>query len=69
MAYGKGTKCSLTNYLIIGLLPWLEIQFFYNELLSNMKMIIDAAAGEALMSQNLEEAYELLDEMSSNNYQ
>jgi len=29
--------------------PWLEIQFFYNGLKSNTKIIIDAAAGEALI--------------------
>ena len=31
-------------------------------------MIIDVVAGGALMSKNLEEARELLDEMSSNHY-
>ena len=48
---------------------WLEIQFFYNGLHPNIKMIIDATAGGALMSKNLEEARELLDEMLSNHYQ
>ena len=46
-----------------GLPPWLEIMFFYNELHPNTKMIINAAAGGALMSKNLEEARELLDEI------
>ena len=49
--------------------PWLEIQFFYSGLQPNAKMIIDVAANGALMSKNLEEARELLDEMSSNHYQ
>jgi len=48
--------------------PMLEIQFFYNGLQPNRKMIINAAAGGALMSKNLEEARELIDEMSSNYY-
>jgi len=30
--------------------PWFEIQFFYSGLQSNIKMIIDAAAGRALVS-------------------
>ena len=52
-----------------GLPSWLEIQFFYNRLYPNTKMIIDAAAGGALMNKNLEEARELRDEMSTNHYQ
>ena len=52
-----------------GLPPLLEIQFFYNGLQSNTKMIIDDIAGEALISKNLEEAHKLLDEMLSNHYQ
>lgn len=42
---------------------WLEIQFFYNGLYPNTK-IIDAVASRALMSTR-----ELLDEMLSNHYQ
>ena len=34
----------------------------------NTKMIIDAAAGEALMGKVCDEAYELLEEMASNSY-
>ena len=52
-----------------GLTPWLEIQFFNYGLHSNSKMIMDGAAGRALISKNFEEAQELLDEMSSNHYQ
>ena len=52
-----------------GLPPWLEIQFFYNGLVPNTKMIIDATAGGALMSKNLEKVHKLLHEMSSNHYQ
>ena len=32
-------------------------------------MLIDAVAGEALMSKERDEAYELLEEMASNSYQ
>jgi len=52
-----------------GLPPWLEIQFFYSGLHPNTKMIIDTAANGTLMSNNLDEARELLDEISSNHYQ
>ena len=52
-----------------GLPAWLEIQFFYNGLNPNTKMIIDAAAGGALMSKERDEAYELLEDMASNSYQ
>ena len=48
---------------------WLDIQFFYNELTPNTKMVIDAAAGGALMGKERDEAYELLEEMASNSYQ
>ena len=43
-------KVLLNKALNHGLPPWLEIQFFYNGLHPNMKMIINAAAGGALMS-------------------
>jgi len=43
--------------------PWLEIQFFYNRLHLNIKMIIDIIPDGTLMSKNLVEAQELLDEM------
>ena len=46
-----------------GLTSLLEIQFFYNGLHLNTKMIIDVAADRVLMSKNLEEAQEFPDEM------
>jgi len=46
----------------------LDIQFFYNGLHLNTKIIIDAASGGALMSKILEEALELLNETSLNHY-
>ena len=47
-----------------GLPAWLEIQFFYNRLNLNTKMIIDAAAGGALMGKERDEAYKLLKAVS-----
>ena len=52
-----------------GLPAWLEIQFSYNELNPNIKMIIDAVAGGVLMGKEGDEAYKLLKEMASNRYQ
>jgi len=52
-----------------GLPTWLKIQFFYNRLNPNAKMIIDAIAGGALIGKERDEAYELLEEMASNSYQ
>jgi len=51
-----------------GLPDWLEIQFFYNGLQLKTKMMVDAAAGGALMRKDRDEAYELLEEMVSNDY-
>lgn len=52
-----------------GLPIWLQVQTFYNGLSATTRTMIDAAAGGTLMGKTLEEAYELLDEMASNNYQ
>ena len=59
----------LRKVLHHGLPAWLEIQFFYNGLNSNTKMIIDAAAGGAFMGKERDEAYELHEEIASNSYQ
>jgi len=40
----------------MGYPPWLGIQFFYNGLQPNTKMIVYVVASGALMSKNLEEA-------------
>ncbi|KAH9745008.1 hypothetical protein KPL70_003905 [Citrus sinensis] len=48
---------------------WLQVQTFYNGLGSNTITMIDAAAGGTLMGKTSEAAYELLEEMASNNYQ
>ena len=52
-----------------GLPDWLIVQTFYNGLSHSVRITIDAAAGGALMGKSTEDAYELLEEMASNNYQ
>ncbi|KAH9697798.1 hypothetical protein KPL71_023761 [Citrus sinensis] len=52
-----------------GLPVWLQVQTFYNGLRSNTRTMIDAATGGTLMGKTPEAAYELLEEMASNNYQ
>ncbi|XP_038976654.1 uncharacterized protein LOC113463578 [Phoenix dactylifera] len=52
-----------------GLPDWLIVQTFYNGLIHSVRITIDAAAGGTLMSKSTKEAYELLEEMASNNYQ
>jgi len=61
----KGLIRKVSNH---GLPDWLEIQFFYNGLQLKTKMMVDAAAGGALMRKDRDEAYELLEEMVSNDY-
>ena len=53
----KGLLNRASNH---GLLPRLEIHFFYNSQQPNTKMIIDVVAGGALISKILEEAREYL---------
>ncbi|XP_034203729.1 uncharacterized protein LOC117618238 [Prunus dulcis] len=48
---------------------WMQVQAFYNGLNNTSKTTIDAAAGGALMGKTETEAYNLLEEMASNNYQ
>ena len=60
----------LLNKALKHVLPsWLEIQFFYNRLYPNTKMIIDATTGGALMSKNIKKARELFDKMPFIHYQ
>ncbi|WRX27887.1 Retrotransposon gag domain - like 10 [Theobroma cacao] len=46
-----------------------DVQTFYNGLIGSIKTIIDVGGGGALMSKNAADAYNLLEEMASNNYQ
>ena len=65
MKLGSATrKCP--NY---GIPDWLEIDIFYKGLLPTTRTLIDAASGGALNRKNRDEAYELLDQMTSNSYQ
>lgn len=52
-----------------GLSTWLQVQTFYIGLCCPTRTMIDAATGGALMSKTHDEAYTLLEEMASNNYQ
>ena len=52
-----------------GLPVWLQVHTFYNGLGSNTRTMIDVATGGMLMGKTPEAAYELLEEMASNNYQ
>ncbi|GAV83548.1 LOW QUALITY PROTEIN: hypothetical protein CFOL_v3_26994 [Cephalotus follicularis] len=52
-----------------GLPTWLQVQTFYIGLEAQLRTMIDAAAGRALMSKTHDEAYALLEEIASNNYQ
>ncbi|WRX15315.1 Retrotransposon gag domain - like 10 [Theobroma cacao] len=52
-----------------GFLKWLQVQTFYNDLLGPLRITIDAAVVGALTSKSIDEAYDLLEEMASNNYQ
>ncbi|CAJ2652135.1 unnamed protein product [Trifolium pratense] len=52
-----------------GLENWLIIHTFYNGLLYNTRMTIDAAAGGALMDKPYNQAYQLIESMAQNHYQ
>ncbi|RWR83368.1 hypothetical protein CKAN_01212200 [Cinnamomum micranthum f. kanehirae] len=52
-----------------GLPLWIQVQTFYNGLQSATRTSIDAATGGTLMKKSPEEAYELVEEMATNNYQ
>src|SRR3954467_11708048 len=47
---------------------WLQHQTFYLELKSNTKAIIDATSGGSINNKSIDEAYELIGIMASNNY-
>ncbi|XP_058726309.1 uncharacterized protein LOC131597641 [Vicia villosa] len=52
-----------------GLEEWLIIHTFYNGLLYNTRLTIDAAAGGALMDKAYADAYTLIEIMAQNHYQ
>lgn len=52
-----------------GLENWIVIHTFYNGLLYNTRLSIDAAAGGTLMDKPYDEAYQLIKNMAQNHYQ
>ena len=52
-----------------GVPQWLLIQTFYQGLTESMRITIDATTQGSFMSKTLEDAYNLLETMASNNYQ
>ncbi|XP_021298057.1 uncharacterized protein LOC110427025 [Herrania umbratica] len=52
-----------------GFPKWLQVQIFYNELISPIRTTIDFATKRALMAESIDKPYDLLEEMASNNYQ
>lgn len=52
-----------------GLPKWLQMNTFYNGLNSNLCTSIDAASGGAFMAKRFEDAYDLIETMTANNYQ
>jgi len=52
-----------------GLEKWLIVHTFYSGLFYTTKMIVDVAAGGALMNKNYMEAYALIEDMAQNHYQ
>ncbi|KAL5562070.1 hypothetical protein UlMin_031817 [Ulmus minor] len=51
-----------------GLPLWMQVQTFYNGLLSNTQTMVDAASGGAFFNKSPEDSYELLEVMASNNF-
>ena len=51
-----------------GLPNWLQLQTFYNGMTPTSRTLVNAIAGGALMRKNLEDAYELLEEIVANAY-
>lgn len=47
---------------------WMQVQTFYNGLLSNTQAMVDAASESAINNNTPEEAYDLIEVMASNNY-
>ena len=51
-----------------GILDWLLVQTFYNDLQQPMKMSIDVTTRAAFMAKLINEAKQLLEDIASNNY-
>ncbi|KAL5546712.1 hypothetical protein UlMin_006399 [Ulmus minor] len=51
-----------------GLPLWMQVQTFYNGLLSHTQTMVDAASGGAFFNKTPEDGYELIKVMASNNF-
>lgn len=49
-----------------GVQPWVQIQAFYNGLMSQTNFIVDVTAGKFIITKTYEEAHELMDKLASN---
>ena len=47
---------------------WMQVQTFYNSLHPNTQTMVDAASGGAFINKRLEEGYQIIEVMSSNNF-
>ena len=52
-----------------GIEKWMLVHNFYNGLWGDTRTLINVAVGGAFMSKSANEAYDLVEEMSMNNYQ
>ena len=64
----KRYKGLLRKFPHHGLPRWMQIQNFYKGLDSTTKTMIDSLARGALMKKNVNEAYDLLEDMVANIY-
>ena len=48
---------------------WMQVHTFYNDLSDSTRTIIDASAGGALMKKNINQAYEILEDTTTNSNQ
>ena len=51
------------------LTKWMQVHTFYNGLRDSAKTIIDASAGGALMKKTIDQAYEILEDTTTNTNQ
>ena len=51
-----------------GLPLWMQVQMFYNSLLPNTQIMVDAASERAFFNKTPEDGYELIEVMASNNF-
>jgi len=52
-----------------GLQKWMIIQNFYNGITQSVRSTIDVAAGGTLMNKTEDEAYNLIEKMTLNNFE